>query len=114
MSDAPVLPRDISPDGREIWGWADKFGDYTQRVHRRREVWAAIVEADTTCGSCDKWMTDSCPREVQDNRKGHKVGPSCKSVKCNEFVMKAWDAKRLSGLREEYAALCSATGEQHV
>jgi hypothetical protein len=105
MSTAPQLPKEISSDGREVFDWADRMSDHVQKLQRRRDVWGAILEGTTTCGSCVKWMTDACPREVQDNRRGHKVGPSCKAVKCNEFAMSSYDEKRIQGLRDEYATL---------
>jgi hypothetical protein len=104
----PQLPQEISTNGQELWDWAARFSDYTQLLHRSHEVWNAIVAGENTCGSCSKWMTDACPREVQDNRRGHKVGPSCKAVKCNEFAMSQWDGKRIAGLREEYASIQKA------
>ena len=107
----PALPQQISSDGREVWDWAARLSAHTQRLHRAREVWQAIQAGETTCGSCSKWMTDACPREVQDNRRGHKVGPSCKAVRCDQFVMNPSDAKRIAGLREEYASLTAATKE---
>lgn len=100
-------PTEISPDGREVWDWAARLSEHTQRLQRRREVWAAIVEGESTCGSCRKWMTGACPRERQDNRLGHKVGPSCKASKCDQFDMNKWDSDRLDGLRAEYAGLCA-------
>jgi len=103
------LPQEISPDGREVFDWAQRMSDHTQRLQRRREVWKAIVDGESQCGSCSKWMTDACPREVQDNRRGCKLGPSCQATKCDQFTMAAWESKRIDGLKAEYAALCSAT-----
>jgi hypothetical protein len=104
----PTPPQEISSDGREVWAWAERLSEHTQRLHRRREVNAAILEGETTCGSCSKWMTDACPREVQDNIRGMKRGPSCKSLKCGEFVMKRWDADRLEALKAELSQLNAA------
>jgi hypothetical protein len=92
-------------DINEVWGWAERIGDQMQRKHRIRELRQAIIDGENQCGGCDKWMTKSCPREVQDNRRGHSVGPSAKSIKCNEFVMKRWDADRIAGLKAELAQL---------
>jgi hypothetical protein len=105
MSQAPRLPQEISPDGREVWDWAGRMSYHVQRLHRSREVWDAIVAGESQCGSCSKWMTGACPREVQDNRRGHTVGPSCKAMKCDQFAMNSYDRKRIDGLRAEYAAL---------
>lgn len=110
MSTVPQLPQAISNDGREVFDWANRMGDHIAKEHRRREVWAAIVSSTTTCGSCSKWMTNACPREVQDNRRGHKVGPSCQATKCSEFSMSSYDAKRVQGLRDEYERLSKELG----
>lgn len=92
----------------QVWAWAERFSDHVHRIHRARELAAAIYEGETTCGSCSKWMTDACPREIRDQRGTKVGGPSCKALKCNQFVMQQWDAKRIAGLREEYAALSRA------
>lgn len=105
MSEDLRLPQEISSDGREIWDWAARLSQATARAHRCRELSKAIREAENECGSCTKWMTDACPRERHDNKLGRKVGPSCKSLKCNEFVMKRWDADRIAGLKTELAQL---------
>lgn len=97
----PKLPSEISPDGREVWDWAARLSHRSDQVHRLKELRAAIQEQENTCGSCNLWMTDSCPRERQDNRKGHKVGPSCKSPKCDKHSMNSWDAKRVEGMKAE-------------
>ena len=89
----------------KIFGWADKLSDQIHAAARRREISAAIYEAKTTCGSCDKWMIPACPREVHSNKTGRSTGPSCKSIKCDQFVMKAYDVKRIEGLSAELAKL---------
>jgi hypothetical protein len=101
----PQAPQQISPDGREVWDWADRLSEYTQRLHRRRELAARIRAAETECGSCIKWMTRSCPRERHDNQRGRSVGPSSRDLKCQEFAMSASHEKHLAAAREEYAAL---------
>lgn len=106
---APKLPTEISPDGREVFDWALRFSDHTQRIHRRREVWTAIQHGESQCGTCKKWMTDACPRERQDNTKGRKVGPSAGALKCDQHDMSAWDRNRIDGLKREYAALAAET-----
>lgn len=84
MSDIPRLPQDISSDGREIWDWADKLSARVQVVAEIKELTAQLHEMKTTCGSCSKWMTNICPRETR-NAKGHKFGPSCRTLKCGDF-----------------------------
>ena len=88
-----------------VWGLADKLSDQAHKAHQARKVWTAIVASETQCGSCKAWMTDDCPREIQDNRRGGKVGPSSQALKCGQFEIKAWDKQRLAELREEYAEL---------
>lgn len=108
----PLPPQEISSDGREVWDWALRLSEYTQRIQRARELRKAISDCENTCGSCTKWMTDACPRESRD-RLGRKVGgPSCNAVKCGQFVMQQYDVKRLAGLRSEYDAILKATGAQ--
>jgi hypothetical protein len=101
----PQLPSEISPDGREVWDWAANLSDRVALVARHKEIRAAILDAESTCGSCSLWMTSACPREVHDNRKGHKVGPSCKSPKCAGHVMQSWDVQRIEGLKTELSQI---------
>jgi hypothetical protein len=105
VTEAPRLPQEISTDGREVFDWANRMSDHMQRVARSREVWKAIVDGESQCGSCSKWMTGACPPERQDNRLGCKVGPSCQAIKCDQFAMNAYDRKRIDGLRAEHASL---------
>jgi hypothetical protein len=90
---------------KEVFGWADKLSDRIHAAARRREISAAIHEAKTTCGSCDKWMIPACPREVHSNRTGRSSGPSCKSIKCDHFVMKRYEEKRIEALTAELEKL---------
>lgn len=106
----PPLPSEISPDGREVWDWAAKLSERVAKVDRLKELRAAIRDAEGTCGSCSAWMTDACPRERHDNRKGHKVGPSCKSPKCDKHSMEPWDAQRIEGLKTELAQIEAELG----
>jgi hypothetical protein len=99
------LPQEISTDGRDVWDWAASVGDAMARIHRSREVWKAIVDGESQCGSCSKWMTGACPQERQDNRLGCKVGPSCQAIKCDQFAINAYDRRRIDGLRAEHASL---------
>lgn len=97
-------PKEISGDGKEVWEWADRLSDHTQKLHRMREIRKAIHEANNTCGSCNMWMTSACPRE-KSTMRGYNVGPSCKSTKCSQFQMKSWDANRVEELKAELSAL---------
>lgn len=95
MSNVPPLPTEISSDGKEIWDWASRLSDQVAKAHKTRTLIAQIVELKTTCGSCNLWMTRSCPREVHDNRKGRSSGPSCRAIKCEKFVMSSLNARTL-------------------
>jgi hypothetical protein len=90
----PVRPlADISPDGREVWAWADRL---SERVHLTDELQRAKLQLHNTlntCGSCARWMTRDCPREKHDNRTGRSTGPSCAAIKCSAFVMIPLNAK---------------------
>jgi hypothetical protein len=83
----PALPENISPDGREVWDWASRLSDATQKAHEIRELQSKIRRMQNECGSCSLWMTSSCPREVHDNRRGRSSGPSCSAIKCSNFIM---------------------------
>lgn len=83
------------------------FGAF-DRAARRREIWQAIYEGENTCGSCSKWMTDACPREMRDLRGTKVGGPSCKASKCGEFAMTTFSANLIAELRAEYAQLREA------
>lgn len=99
----PPLPRNVSSDGREIWDWAAKLAEATQRAQKIRELRSDITRRPHECGSCQKWMTRSCPKEH--NVGGRTRGPSMKALICGQYIMKDHDAKRLDELRAELAAL---------
>jgi hypothetical protein len=101
----PALPSDMSSDGREVWDWADRLSDHVQRVDEYRRLSQQIRNAETQCGGCSKWMTGSCPRERHDNKKGHKVGPSSLSPKCQEFTLTARDQAALAASKEKLMEL---------
>lgn len=86
-------PAEVSPDGREVWAWADRL---SERVHLNDELRRAKEQLHNTlntCGSCANWMTRDCPREKHDNRTGRSAGPSCAAIKCSAFVMSPLNAK---------------------
>lgn len=99
----PPLPRNVSPDGREIWDWAAKLSEATQRAQKIRELRADILRRPRECGSCQKWMTRSCPKEH--NAGGRTRGPSMKAPICGQHILKDHDAKRLDELRAQLAEL---------
>jgi hypothetical protein len=108
MSDnPPSLPRDISPDGREIWDWAAKLSAYTQSVHEIRRLANDIARIGKRCGDCDKWMKSrECPAER--NINGLSRGPSCEGFICSQFIEAASATKRRAELQEQ---LAKAKGE---
>jgi hypothetical protein len=94
----------------QVFGWADRMSDYTQRLHRARELSAAIRDGENRCGSCQKWLIDDCPRERR-GPNGQKLGgPSCQAIKCDQFAMKDWDARRVEGLKAELADVRAKLG----
>jgi hypothetical protein len=107
MSGIPKLPEHVSNDGREIWDWAGRLGEWTARNQRRRDLQTAIVKIQSTCGSCELWMTPSCPREQHNNKTGQWQGPSMNGAICGKFAMKSWDAKRLEELKSELNRLAA-------
>lgn len=106
---APELPRNISPDGREIWDWAAKLSQHTQRLHQMRLLQHDITEIGRGCGHCDKWMKSRvCPRERNVNGRNH--GPSMKDPVCSQYVEKASSTNR----REELKAKLDLLQEEHI
>ena len=99
------LPAEISPDGREIWDWAAKLSDIAQRRDDAHKLAIRIRNMETTCGSCSRWMTRSCPGERHDNKKGRSVGPSSMSPKCGQFDMDSLTRRELGPAQEKLAAL---------
>lgn len=102
-----ALPDNVSSDGREIWDWASRLAAATQRAQKIRELRSDIFRRPRECGSCQKWMTRACPKEI--NVNGRNQGPSMKAKVCGQHVLKADDAVRLDELRAELAAMESPT-----
>lgn len=104
----PQLPRQVSTDGQEIWDWAIKLSEHTQQTAKLAQLTRNIASIGMTCGDCGKWMKSrECPREH--NVAGMSRGPSCKAMKCTQFVEKAEATARRQRLRDERDAL--ATGQ---
>lgn len=110
MSAIPSLPREISSDGREIWDWASKLSAEVQRRDDIRKLSIQIRNAETQCGSCETWMTRSCPREVHSNKTGRSTGPSSQSIKCDKFRMTGYSARELESAKEKLIALSQPPG----
>lgn len=101
---APALPSQMSPDGREVWAWADAFSRHTHRMNRLRELRSDHFLCGRECGDCDKWMKSrECPREH--NVNGQSRGPSCKGAICSQFVWSRSAERRRDRLAAEIAAL---------
>jgi len=94
-------------DPREIFDWAGKLDASLQRVARITELTTAIAHGKTQCGSCKKWMTDDCPREVRSIRGEKLGGPGSKSPVCDQFDMGEWDSLRIAALSAELSRLRS-------
>ena len=105
MSGFPQPPREVSPDGREIWGWAAALSAERHRVSRIRELQSGMRDLRTQCGSCSFWMTNQCPYER--NVNGRKKGPSMKNPVCGKFAMKASAQALLAKLGDELKALAT-------
>lgn len=101
MIAAPALPQDISPDGREIWGWAARLSDHVNRLDKMRQLAADI--AKVRCGDCRLWMMKACPREH--NVNGYNRGPSMEGIICGKFVEDPSSAALRQRRRDELAEL---------
>ena len=66
MRGLPQLPREVSPDGREIWDWAAKLSDAVHRADRARNLRADIAGIQRKCGSGTRWM--HLPQRAQRQR----------------------------------------------
>lgn len=106
--DAPQLPQQVSSDGREVWAWAERLSEYTQRADKMRQLREAIFMAGRACGDCSKWMKSrECPKER--NVNGQTRGPSCKAPICADFVMCLHSAKLRDERQTELTALEAST-----
>lgn len=82
-----------------IFAAAGRFSERVHKIARGREIQAELLSGNR-CGACNFWMTNSCPREVDDN-SGIKKGPSCKALACSKYSEKSWDTERKQRLRDE-------------
>ena len=111
MSGPPSLPRHVSANGAEIWGWADRLSEWQQREQKIADLRADIAQRARECGSCRFWMCGSdCPREYHD--KGRPRGPSMKAPICGKYEMKAYDVKRQAERQAELAELADLIAER--
>jgi len=84
-----------------IFSFADRLSKLSALAQKRRDLCQKIENAQRRCGSCNFWMTAKCPRERQDNKKGHSVGPSGDSMKCQQFSMKQSYIRMLETWQQE-------------
>jgi hypothetical protein len=104
---APELPRDISPDGHEIWDWASKLSAHRHHVAKVRELRAEINRPER-CGDCDHWMKSrQCPREH--NVNGRNRGPSMNASVCPSFAKTSVAEDRRAKLVAELSTLTAPT-----
>ena len=104
MSLAPPKPSEVSPNGQEVWDWADRFSAHVHRQDEMRKLRDQIFELQVRCGSCYFWMKSrDCPRER--NVDGMSRGPSVGSMKCDKFQMDPRSSLLLTQRREQLAAL---------
>lgn len=111
MSDVPLLPQNISPDGSELWDWAAKASGHIHRQSKIKELRSRIVDLGSACGSCSKWMLPSCPLEKHDNKAGRSRGPHMNYPKCEQFTM-SWSSQKVKD--ELLAELKDVTNRHHV
>jgi hypothetical protein len=101
---APTLPTEISPDGKEIWDWADRFSKHVHRQDRIAKLTREIAKIGRVCGDCSNWMKSrQCPKEH--NVGGISRGPSCEGPTCKSFVETSAATTRRDQLSAELAAL---------
>lgn len=81
------LPTEISSDGREIWDWAARVAKYDGLIRQERHLLNQIHATANKCGSCTKWMTRECGREVHDNKTGRWKGPHMNEHICRQFTI---------------------------
>lgn len=104
MGDTPQLPQQISPNGREVWDWADRFSEHVHTQDKIRKLRAAVFQQGRTCGDCSNWMKSRlCPKER--NVKGMTRGPSSGDLKCNQFLEGVGATKRRADLSAQLAEL---------
>lgn len=98
----PQLPEKVSNDGREIWEWAGKMSEYLYRQTRSIEL-REQISCIGKCGDCCKWMTKSCPREI--NVKGRLKGPSMNAIICNQYIEKQISSELRNELQKQLETL---------
>lgn len=92
-------------DADRVFAWADDLSKRVDATHELRQLRQQVHNAQTTCGSCQHWMTRGCPRELHDNRTGRSSGPSCGAVKCGQFAITPLSAREIVKAQERIDAL---------
>jgi len=72
-----------------------------------RQIVLNISQIESTCGACQFWMLDACPREVLQSN-GRKKGPSMNEPKCGLFEIKPLDAKYIAKQRARLDEIAAA------
>jgi len=106
----PMPPREseVSPNGQEIWDWADRFSREVHRRHKMRELQARIRDIGTKCGDCGFWMKKGqCPKELG-TMKG---GPTSGDMRCRTFTEARSATSLRATLQSELAALSDGAGQ---
>lgn len=105
MANDLSIPQEISSDGHELWDWAGRLSQHTQRLHNARVLREKIWNAKRKCGSCEHWMhSNACPKEVL-KMTGYYEGPSMNAPICQKFEMKSSTAESIAKWEVELAAL---------
>ena len=82
-TDLPDPPTTMSPDGHEVWDWADRLSAAVHARARAAELRAQL--ARRACGDCRMWMSRNCPREIRDGLSGRSKGPSADAFPCGRY-----------------------------
>ena len=99
------MGQELSPDGREVWDWADRLSKRVSCADEIRTLSKQIFNMENQCGSCEKWMTRRCPAERHDNIRGRSVGPSSVKMKCGQFSASAAHAREIAAAKAKLAQM---------
>lgn len=77
-----------------------KLSDENHRLWQIKDKKDRIKKAETTCGSCTKWMIAS---QCRYESKNNKV--TCNDRICNDFIMQNWTKEHIDKLKSEIKAL---------
>ncbi len=84
-----------------VYAMLEAFDNSLRRVSKGIELRARIQDAEKEeCGSCEKWMKCTCPREY--NEKGRPKGPSDTTPACALFERTGWAEKLIDERVQAY------------